>query len=99
MMQLISLLLQRIRRNPASGRGLSDGFSRGALLRLPAGQILAEEGVSRGGRSVMPVCEEAYVVIRLNRSTHCYATWYPVAARWELQHIEAGRAAPAKTRT
>ncbi len=96
MMQLISLLLRRSRRDRTSNHSVSDGFSRGALLHLPAGRILAEEGVSRGGRSVTPVCEEAYVVVRLDHATHCYATWYPPAARWELQRIEAGRAAPAK---
>lgn len=93
MRRLISLLLRR--RGRTSSGGASDGYSKGALLRLPAGRILAEEGVSRGGRSVTPACEEAYVVVQLNRGTHCYATWYPLAARWELQHIEAGRAAPA----
>ena len=98
MMQI--LLLGWGRRHADTGGSLSEGFSRGESLRLPPGEILAEEGVyhaqqTRSIRSVMPSCEEAYVVIRLNRRTQCYATWYPRAARWELLRIEdEGNAAP-----
>ncbi len=103
MMQLISMLFGQGRRNARPPRALSDGFSRGESLRLPPGEILAEEGVrrtgkARSGSSVTPICEEAYVVVRLNRSTRCYATWYPGAERWELLCIEAERGAPVKTR-
>ena len=98
MMQI--LLLGRGGRHAGTGGTLSDGFSRGESLRLPPGEILAEEGVQHmqetgSARSVMPSCEEAYVVIRLNRRTQCYATWYPRAARWELLRLEDdGDAAP-----
>ncbi len=93
MMQLFLPLPGRGRRNAGIDGTLSDGFSSGESLRLPPGEIVAEEGVHHmqeagSARGVLPSCEEAYVVIQLNRRTQCYATWYPRAARWELLRIE-----------
>jgi hypothetical protein len=62
-------------------------------LRLPAGTIVAEQGLlhlrgAPGGHAVVALLDEAYVVVRLGQG-HCwYATWQPYLGSWELLHLE-----------
>ncbi len=76
------------------------GNDRQRPLRLPAGVIVAEQGLQHrseagGGRSVTALLHEAYVVMRLDNRSSWYATWQPRLGDWELLHLdEEPQAAP-----
>jgi hypothetical protein len=79
---------------------LADGFHKGQVLSLPLGSIVAEQGVRHlhgpaPGRSVEPVLDEAYVVIRLYDQTCWYATWEPYGAGWSLLRLDSDDTEPA----
>jgi hypothetical protein len=73
----------------------------GRRLRLPAGTILAEQGLAHqrdasGGHTVMALLDEAYVVLRLDLHCCWYATWQPYLGSWELLHLDEEEQAAAE---
>jgi hypothetical protein len=99
MMSLISLLQRP--RPQAAGWPLLDGFSEGAALRLPPGELIAEDGVLRlegAAEQVMAKHDEAWIALKLDAGTGWYAIWCPYDQRWEvlsfdLEHsmVQTGR--------
>ena len=76
----------------------ADGWSKGEVLRLPRGTIVAEQNVRHlpsislatpAVHLVAPLLEEAYIVVRLDDGSSCYATWQPYAGSWQLLHLDA----------
>lgn len=78
--------------HPDSAR--TDGPYRGRSLLLPAGAIVAEQGLRHvqetpGVHAVTAALDEAYVVVQLDRHRRWYATWQPYLDSWELLHLDA----------
>lgn len=96
MMKLMSALTERL-----SGRGTSwpvlNGFSEGRSLRLPPGELIADEGVllhdAGSGRYAQPSCDEAWIALRLEEQLGWYAVWCPYATRWEVLSFELEKSA------
>lgn len=89
---LLSLLMGSL---DADARQVThEGFCKGASLALPPGEVLAEDGVqhiSGAGvdRTVVPLFDEAYVIVQLRDSRRWYATWLPYVRQWETQRIDS----------
>ena len=71
-----------------------DGPYRSRSLPLPAGSIVAEQGLRHaqdmpGVHAVTAALDEAYVVVQLDQHRRWYATWQPYLDSWELLHLDA----------
>ncbi|MFI4979441.1 MAG: hypothetical protein ACHQIO_03760 [Nevskiales bacterium] len=71
-----------------------DGPYRSRSLPLPAGTIVAEQGLRHlhdapGVHTVTALLDEAYVVVQLDPHRRWYATWQPYLGNWELLHLDA----------
>ena len=72
----------------------ADGPYRNLSLPLPAGTIVAEQGLRHvheapGIHAVTALLDEAYVVMRLDNRCRWYATWQPYLGSWDLLHLDA----------
>ena len=70
-----------------------EGFCKGASLPLPAGEVIAADGVQyqpggSGQLSVAPSWDEAYVIVQLHDGVRWQATWLPYAGQWQTQRLE-----------
>jgi hypothetical protein len=79
--------------HPATPPPVAEHAWRGIALRLPAGTIVAEQGLRHltdhaGARTVQALMDEAYVVVRTHDQSHWYATWLPYAGGWDLLRLE-----------
>ena len=67
------------------------GFVHSDAVRLPQGEVIAAEQVERLrtglGEEVVATGAEAWIAVRLGRSTIWYAFWYADEARWELLSV------------
>jgi len=94
---MYSMLTRRRARRPRPQLPVFDGYSEGRALRLPPGELIAEEGVClvrhRGGAHLLPRQDEAWVALRLDHGSGWYALWCPHALRWEVLSFEVERAA------
>jgi hypothetical protein len=100
MMKLISTLARRAIRPRTSSWPVLNGFSEGRSLQLPAGELIAEEGVlllrdsnTESGHRAVPGCDEAWIALKLDQRAGWYAIWCPHAARWEVLSFEVEQAA------
>ena len=71
----------------------ADGPYRNRSLPLPAGIIIAEQGLchqpeAASGRAVTALLDEAYVVMQLDNRSRWYATWQPYPGNWDLLHLD-----------
>lgn len=95
------LKMLRLWLNPDSA--LVDGRYRSPSLPLPAGTIVAEQGLHHvhdtpGIHTVTALLDEAYVVVQLDDQHRWYATWQPYLGSWDLLHLDAeDRAAIGQT--
>jgi len=95
------LKMLRLWLNPASAH--ADGPYKSRSLPLPAGTIVAEQGLRHlhdtpGGHAVTAQLDEAYVVMQLLDRGRWYAAWQPYLGRWDLLHLDeedAAAVAPA----
>ena len=90
------LKMLRLWLHPASAQ--MDGPYRSRSLPLPAGTIVAEQGLQHlldapGGRAVTALLDEAYVVMQLLDRGRWYAAWQPYLGRWDRLHLVAEDAA------
>jgi len=97
MLYLFSMLNRRRVRRRRPQLPVFDGFSEGRALRLPRGELIAEEGVcllrDPGGEHLLPRQDEAWIALRLDEGHGWYALWCPHALRWEVLSFEVERAA------
>ncbi len=100
MMNLISTLARRAVRARKTSWPVLNGFSEGKSLQLPAGELIAEEGVlllrdsaAESGHRAVPGCDEAWIALRLDDRAGWYAVWCPHATRWEVLSFEVEQAA------
>ena len=92
------LKLLRLWLHPAAAH--ADGPYKGRSLPLPAGTIVAEQGLRHlhdtpGGHAVTAQLDEAYVVMQLLDRGRWYAAWQPYLGRWDLLHLDEEDAAAA----
>ncbi|MBV8063783.1 MAG: hypothetical protein JOY51_09310 [Nevskia sp.] len=84
--KLRKLLMTELPNQPLA---TNDHLQRGDTLRLPPGAIVAEQGLRHlPGRTVQPLMDEAYVVVRTGPRSQWYATWQPYRDAWELLRLE-----------
>lgn len=66
------------------------GICRGAALDLPSGEVIAADGIQYqpGEPTVLPLWDEAYVIVQLHDGMRWQATWQPYAQQWQTQRVE-----------
>ncbi len=88
----IMLKMLRLWLNPNSAQ--AEGRYRNLSLPLPAGIIVAEQGLRHvhdepGIHAVTAALDEAYVVMQLDNHRRWYATWQPYLGSWDLLYLDA----------
>jgi len=90
---MLKILRKRLGLGLSPDAAPADGPYGSRSLRLPAGIIIAEQGLrhqpdAARGHAVTALLDEAYVVMQLDNRSRWYATWRPYPGNWDLLHLD-----------